>query len=128
MYIYFVLPQGAQRELAQLAIVKLRRAEALKERELTGRKPGMSKQGIDDEAVGSSSDDSDDDSDDEGDKKKKIVKEKLNPAQVWMECMFWLFIVGLLSVYFIVCMLTLLLMPLVGLDFCIGLDLVTPSL
>jgi hypothetical protein len=36
-----------------------------REREITGRKPGMSKSGLD-ETVGSSSDDSDDDSDDEG--------------------------------------------------------------
>ncbi len=35
---------------------------------------------------------------------------------------------SVISVSFIICMLTLLLMPLAGLHFCVGLDFVTPSL
>jgi type II secretory pathway component PulF len=46
----------------------------------------------------------------------------------FMGGMFWLFILGcsIISVFFIICMLTLLLMPLAGLHFCVGLDFVTP--
>jgi hypothetical protein len=36
--------------------------------------------------------------------------------------------ISVLSVPFIICMLTLLLMPLAGLHFCVGLDFVTPLL
>ena len=52
-------------------------------REAEGRKPGMSKSGIEEESESDSSDDDDDDSDeDEGDKKKPPPKVKPSPAQL----------------------------------------------
>jgi SAP domain len=52
-------------------------------REAEGRKPGMSKQGIEEESESDSSDDDDDDSDeDEGEKKKPAAKVKPSPAQL----------------------------------------------
>ena len=50
-------------------------------REAEGRKPGMSKQGIEEESESDSSDDDDDDSDDEESNKKPAVK-KPSPAQL----------------------------------------------
>jgi hypothetical protein len=46
----------------------------------------------------------------------------------FMGGMFWLFIVELFYLSFIICMLALLLTPLAGLHFCVGLDFVTPLL
>jgi hypothetical protein len=44
-----------------------------------------------------------------------------------VECFgYWLLGCSIISVYFIIYMLTLLLMPLAGLHFCVGLDFVTP--
>jgi hypothetical protein len=47
----------------------------------------------------------------------------------WVECFGYLLLgCSVLSVSFMICILTLLLMPLAGLHFCVGLDFVTPSL
>lgn len=51
-------------------------------REAEGRKPGMSKQGIEEESESDSSDDDDDDSDDEETEKKKPAAKKPSPAQL----------------------------------------------
>jgi hypothetical protein len=47
----------------------------------------------------------------------------------WVKCFGYLLLgCSLISISYIICMLTLLLMPLAGLRFCLGLDFVTPSL
>ena len=51
-------------------------------REAEGRKPGMSKLGIEEASDSSSDDDDDDSSDDEDDKKKPAAKAKPTPAQL----------------------------------------------
>jgi hypothetical protein len=48
---------------------------------------------------------------------------------LWVNCFgFILLGCSVISVSFLICMLTLLLLPLAGLHFCAGLDFVTPSL
>jgi hypothetical protein len=52
----------------------------------------------------------------------------LGTWQLEGECFGYLLLgCSVIFVYFIICMLTLLLMPLAGLHFCVGLDFVTPS-
>ena len=46
--------EQARKDLERLAIIKKKRAEDAAKRELTGRKPGMSAHGLDDDADGSS--------------------------------------------------------------------------
>ena len=62
----------AKKEMAMLAIVKARREEAARKREVEGRKPGMSTTGLPEEDDDSDDDDSDDDED--GDEKQKTTK------------------------------------------------------
>jgi hypothetical protein len=47
----------------------------------------------------------------------------------WVDCFGYLLLnCSVKSIPYIICMFTLLLMPLAGLNFCVGLDFVTPSL
>eukprot|EP01041_Mallomonas_annulata_P000410 gene410-744_t len=65
--------EQAKKEMALLAIVKQRREDAKAKREAEGRKPGMSKYGLED---GEGDDDSDDDDEDSEEEEKKPTATK----------------------------------------------------
>mmetsp|Transcript_14329 Transcript_14329/g.14432 ORF Transcript_14329/g.14432 Transcript_14329/m.14432 type:complete len:305 (-) Transcript_14329:58-972(-) len=64
--------EQAKKEMAQLALVRQRREEAKKKREAEGRKPGMSKYGLDDKE--------EEESEDEGESSEEETKPKTGAA------------------------------------------------